>query len=68
MIDELADLVAAFAGDASRTRCFTHIINLIAKSVIKQFDVPKTKAGEVLDDGLKELIVLAGEIEIESRQ
>ena len=67
MIDELADLIAAFAGDASWTQCFMHIINLIAKSVIKQFDIPKMKAGEVLDDGLKELIVLAGEIEIEEQ-
>jgi hypothetical protein len=44
-----------------------HIINLIAKSVIKQFDVPKAKKGEVLDDALEELIALAGDIELEER-
>jgi hypothetical protein len=67
MIEELKDLVAAFAGEASRTRCFAHIINLIAKSVIKQFDVPKAKAGEVMDDAIKELTALAGDIETEER-
>jgi hypothetical protein len=67
MIDELEDLVAAFPGEPGRTRCFAHIINLIAKSVIKQFDIPKAKKGEVLDDALEELIALAGDIELEER-
>jgi hypothetical protein len=67
MIDELEDLVATFPGKPGRTRCFVHIINLIAKSVIKQFDVPKAKKGEVLDDALEELIALAGDIELEER-
>ncbi|KAF8232757.1 hypothetical protein L208DRAFT_1270462, partial [Tricholoma matsutake] len=40
---------------------------LIAKSVIKQFDIPKAKTGEVLDDALEELIALANEIEVEER-
>jgi hypothetical protein len=40
---ELADLVAHFGGPTSRTRCFLHIINLVAKSLIKQFDLPKAK-------------------------
>jgi hypothetical protein len=38
---ELADLVAHFGGPTSRTRCFLHVINLVAKSLIKQFDLPK---------------------------
>jgi hypothetical protein len=66
MIEELQDLIAAFPGEAGRTRCFTHIINLIAKSVIKQFDIPK-KAGDEPDDALTELIVLAGDIEDEEQ-
>ena len=40
---ELADLVAHFGGPTSRTRCFLHVINLVAKSLIKQFDLPKAK-------------------------
>jgi hypothetical protein len=67
MIEELEELVAAFPGEPGRTRCFAHILNLIAKSIIKQFDVPKAKKGEVMDDALKELITLAGNIELEER-
>jgi hypothetical protein len=65
MVEELGDLIAAFPGEANRTRCFAHIINLIAKSVIKQFDVPKATAGDIWDDDVEELIGLAGEIELE---
>jgi hypothetical protein len=65
MIEELGDLVDAFPGEASRTRCFAHIINLIAKSIIKQFDIPKARTGDVSDDGVEGLFVLAGEIELE---
>jgi hypothetical protein len=49
-----------FPGSANRTRCFNHIINLVAKTITKAFDVPKKKAGENLGDGDKELLDLAG--------
>ena len=42
MIEELHTLVANFAGSASHMRCFLHIINLIAKTLIQQFDAKKT--------------------------
>ena len=67
MIDELADLLEDFPGAANRTRCFTHILNLVAKSIIKQFDVPKAQADEVLDDMAKELAALAVDLDIEER-
>ncbi|KAG1797937.1 hypothetical protein EV424DRAFT_1271678, partial [Suillus variegatus] len=35
---ELAKRVQSFGGELSRTRCFLHIVNLIAKSIIRQFD------------------------------
>jgi hypothetical protein len=38
MIRELARLVPRFEGEVSHTRCFLHVINLIAKSLIHQFD------------------------------
>ena len=40
MMDELQRHLPHFPGEASRTRCFCHIINLVAKSIITQFDVP----------------------------
>ena len=49
MTDELSVLLEEFPGSVNRTHCFTHILNLVAKSILKQFDVPKTKAGEDSD-------------------
>jgi hypothetical protein len=67
MITELADLLDAFPGETNRTRCFTHIINLVAKSIIRQFDVPKAHADEVLDDAANELAALAVDLDLEER-
>jgi len=41
MIQELAYRVLTFTGTASQTHCFLHIVNLVAKSLIRQFDVKK---------------------------
>ena len=50
MIDHLATLLEAFPGSANRTRCFTHILNLVAKCIMKQFDAPKSRKGEGDDE------------------
>ena len=55
MVDELVDRVLQFGGAASRTRCFLHIINLVAKSIIHQFDVKKTDLDEVFDGDTPEI-------------
>jgi hypothetical protein len=65
MIAELASLLIDFPGPANQTRCFTHILNLVVKSVIHQFDLPKSKGDKILDDAAKELLSLAGNIEFE---
>jgi hypothetical protein len=65
MIAELANLLDDFPGPANQTRCFTHILNLVVKSVIRQFDLPKAKGDKILDDAAKELLSLAGNIEFE---
>ena len=44
MIDELQELIPEFAGSVSHTRCFLHIVNLIAKLLIRQFDAKKAGA------------------------
>lgn len=67
MIAELSDLLDDFPGETNRTRCFTHILNLVAKSIIKQFDVPKARAGEVLDDAANELAALAVDLDLEDQ-
>ena len=48
MTDELAGLIAHFGGDLTRTRCLLHVINLVAKTVTKEFDVQDD--GEGTDD------------------
>ena len=63
MIDHLATLVDTFPGAANQTRCFTHILNLVAKSVLRQFEAPKAKGGDVLNDAAKELAAIFDELE-----
>jgi hypothetical protein len=73
MIEELAKLLDDFPGPANQTRCFLHILNLVVKSIIRQFDLPKSKktsddADEddpTLDAATKELLKLAGDIDLE---
>jgi hypothetical protein len=45
MIQELANLLEHFPGPANQMRCFTHVLNLVVKSIIQQFDLPKIKGG-----------------------
>ena len=75
MIDELADLLDEFPGPANQTRCFLHILNLVVKSIIRQFDLPKSKKTSdgvdeddpMLDAATRELLKLAGNIDLEER-
>ncbi len=42
MIDELASCIPSFSGQAHHVCCFVHIVNLVAKSLLKQFDAPRS--------------------------
>ncbi|KAG6894809.1 hypothetical protein C0992_004561, partial [Termitomyces sp. T32_za158] len=50
MIEELKDLLTAFLRPANQTQCFAHIVNLVAKSLLKLFDTLKKSAMASLDD------------------
>ena len=72
MIEELAHLIDNFPGPANQTWCFLHILNLIVKSSIPQFDLPKSKKTTDSDDdddsmneATEELLKLAGNIDLE---
>lgn len=41
MTTKLAQVLPTFKGEPSRVRCFLHIVNLIAKAIIHQFDSPR---------------------------
>lgn len=56
MIQELGRVVPSFAGFAGHTRCFLHIVNLVAKSLIRQFDAKTAIEGDTeLAEWAKEL-------------
>jgi len=70
MIDHLATLLDNYPGSANRTRCFTHILNLVAKCIMKQFDTPKKNktggdASEMDDDVADDLAAAFDELEEE---
>ena len=63
MVNELMDLLPNFSG--APNRCFLHIVNLVAKSILKQFDVLDDKADAALNQAECELINLAARIDME---
>ena len=68
MIDSLSETVMSFEGDANRARCFNHVVALVAKRVIHQFDVPKGRADAALDEAEQALRDLAKGIDLEECQ
>ena len=66
MIHHLEVLIDEFRGRKSQTRCFAHILNLIAKSILQQFDIPRAQVNN--DDAIVALIELAGNIEFEEEE
>ena len=68
MVEHLSTLVKNFLGAANQTRCFAHILNLVAKSILRQFEVQKKTNGDGpddRDDATKALAALAQELELE---
>ncbi len=56
MLAELKYLLPKFRGAVTQSRCFAHIINLVVKSILRQFDVRNDKetamyATTNMDDG-----------------
>ena len=78
MVETLEVLIDNFPGAANQTRCFLHILNLVVKSILKQFDLPKSKekkesgdnsdneeSDKNMDWAAEELLKLAGNVDIE---
>ncbi|KAF8550526.1 hypothetical protein OG21DRAFT_397980 [Imleria badia] len=51
MVNKLSDRIPSFGGATSHTWCFLHVVNLVAKSFIHQFDVSKKEADAALNGG-----------------
>jgi hypothetical protein len=41
MVDRLEEDMPGFGGQTNRTRCFDHVVNIVARTVVRRFDVPK---------------------------
>lgn len=67
MIERMADLIPGFGGQMTRVRCFAHILNFIAKSLILQFDVPSESEAKEAAIDKEELRELAEGSEIEEQ-
>jgi hypothetical protein len=61
MVEEMQKRMPSFH-KVNRTRCFLHILNLVAKSLLKMFELPERKSEDLTDcerEVLGELIELA---------
>ncbi len=66
LTDALAEALPEFQGTYSRTRCFLHILNIVVKAILKQFDVKDVPDAEALvDDDVRQLAELVQELESE---
>jgi hypothetical protein len=68
LIAHLPTLVPSFAGEASQIRCFNHVLNLVARTITRQFDVPRAKADAALAVAEQALLDLAAGIDIEEEE
>ena len=50
MVNQLAELVPEFMGDASHTQCFLHVVNLVTKTLLSQFEAKHKTINDVDDD------------------
>ena len=55
MIESMATVIADFPGKANRVRCLAHIINLVVKVILRQFDVSAMKEKENIPDNGEEV-------------
>lgn len=68
MVSHMSGLLPGFDGELSCIRCFAHVLNLVAKSLIRQFDVNADKpedAGAEDEAQLAELRALAEDLDAE---
>ena len=64
MINELKDLLPSFS-NVNHIQCFLHVNNLVAQTLVKQFDAPKTVQGQNINEDDEAIIALAGDIKFE---
>src|SRR5579864_6206543 len=68
MIQYLGDVLDEFPGPANQTQCFVHTVNLIAKSILKPFDIRKMKDIREFNDVAQALADLAEDQDLEDEE
>jgi len=63
MIEALAERLVAFPSHVNWTQCFTHILNLVVKVILHQFDGAKGNSDESLEGASQALVDVARDIE-----
>ena len=67
MVEQLGVILDSFPGAVNQTRWFAHTVNITAKAILKQFNVPKGENDEFLDDAAQAFADLAEELDIEEQ-
>ena len=65
MIKALGHMLDDYPGDPNHAHCFNHVIALVAKWLVCQFDATKAGANPALDEAEEQLRTLAEGIDIE---
>lgn len=68
MIRRIATRIDCYPGDQNRVRCFGHVINLVGKSMLKLFDVPKMAHGAEFSEAEKELLDVAAGLDLDDHR
>jgi len=65
MIDALPAMVEGFPRVPNHTRCFNHIVALVAMRIVRQFDITSGGDSDTLDEAERELRELAEGLDLE---
>jgi antitoxin component of RelBE/YafQ-DinJ toxin-antitoxin module len=68
MVVRMSALLPDFPGAPNRSRCFAHILNLAARSIIRPFDLPKHQTNAALTEAAKELAKLGENLDVEEEE
>ncbi len=68
VVDDLTDRLLEYPSEEHRTRCFAHVVNLVVKSLLNKFELPKKRKYDAVDAPKRDLQVLAEGLEHEDIQ
>ncbi|KAG1878535.1 hypothetical protein C8R48DRAFT_559224, partial [Suillus tomentosus] len=54
MVEKLAEMLLSFPRAPNHTRCFLHMVNLVAKLLISEFDMTKKDVNQALEEEISE--------------